>query len=57
MNDFKEFFDKYQIRGIKSSLKHPQTTGKVERVQQSMEYEARDIVYTNTIEELRQTLL
>lgn len=53
---FKAFLDKYGIRSIRSRLRHPQTTGKVERVQQSMQYEARDLVFTETIDELQEAV-
>ena len=37
-------------------MRHPQTTGKVERVQQSLQYEARDLVFTETIGELQEAV-
>ena len=54
--NFKAFLDKYGIRSIRSRLRHPQTTGKVERVQQSLQYEARDLVFTDTIAELQEAV-
>ncbi|OLS21745.1 MAG: hypothetical protein HeimC2_32490 [Candidatus Heimdallarchaeota archaeon LC_2] len=51
---FKAFLEKYGIRSIKSRLRHPQTTGKVERVQQSLQNEVRDLVFTETIDELQE---
>ncbi|OLS20286.1 MAG: hypothetical protein HeimC2_37840 [Candidatus Heimdallarchaeota archaeon LC_2] len=53
---FEAFLKKYKIKGIKSRLRHPQTTGKVERVQQSLQYEARDLVFTETIDELQEAV-
>ncbi|OLS24137.1 MAG: hypothetical protein HeimC2_21920 [Candidatus Heimdallarchaeota archaeon LC_2] len=54
--EFEAFLKKYKIRGIKSRFRHPQTTGKVERVQQSLQYEARDLVFTKTIDELQEAV-
>ncbi|MHA2251740.1 MAG: DDE-type integrase/transposase/recombinase [Candidatus Kariarchaeaceae archaeon] len=54
--NFDRFLKKYGIRSIRSRLRHPQTTGKVERVQQSMQYEARDLVFTDTIAELQEAV-
>ena len=54
VKEFEKFLKKYNIRGIKSRLRHPQTTGKVERVQQSLQYEVRDLVYTKSIVELQE---
>lgn len=53
-NDLGKLFDSYKVKSMRSSYKHPETCGKVERFQQSLEYEARDIVFTNSMQELQE---
>ncbi|MCH8905484.1 MAG: transposase [Candidatus Heimdallarchaeota archaeon] len=50
---FKEFLDKYGIRSVRARVRHPQTCGKVERMQQRLQNECRDLVFTYNISELR----
>lgn len=52
----KILFDENKIKSYRSAYAHPQTCGKVERFQQSLEFEARDIVFTNSPEELQQVV-
>jgi transposase InsO family protein len=50
---YKKFLKKYGIRSVRSRVRHPQTCGKVERMQQSLQYEIRDLVFTSSIAELQ----
>jgi len=50
---FKEFLDKHGIRSIRSRVRHPETCGKVEKMQQSMQHEVRDLVFTDDIHQLQ----
>ena len=50
---FKGFLKKYGIRSVRSRIRHPQTCGKVEKMQQSLQYEVRDLVFTNSKDQLQ----
>jgi transposase InsO family protein len=51
--EFKAFLDKYGIRSVRSRIRHPETCGKVEKMQQSMQHEIRDLVHTDDIHQLQ----
>ena len=54
---FEEFLKKYGIRRVRSRVRHPQTCEKVERIQQSLQYEIRDLVFTSSIAELQMAVI
>ncbi|MHA2275565.1 MAG: DDE-type integrase/transposase/recombinase, partial [Candidatus Kariarchaeaceae archaeon] len=52
---FREFLVKYGIRSVRSRIRHPETCGKVEKMQQSLQHEVRDLVYTQDLHQLQFT--
>ncbi len=52
--EFSEFIDKYGIRSVRARVRHPQTCGKVERMQQTLQNECRDLVHTDNTSELHE---
>ncbi|MHA1942758.1 MAG: DDE-type integrase/transposase/recombinase [Candidatus Hodarchaeales archaeon] len=53
---FHAFLQTHGIRSVRSRIRHPETCGKVERMQQSMQYEVRDLVYTDDMHQLQFTV-
>jgi transposase InsO family protein len=55
-NDIKKLFDMYKIRSVRARVRHPQTTGKVERFQRSLMHEAREIVHTQSLSDFQEVV-
>lgn len=51
-----KLFEDKEIRSVRARVRHPETCGKVEKFQQSLMHEIREIIHTNTIEEFQETV-